>query len=62
MITQTISEKWTVHGRGHQFACRSGESSFISERTTVLSNFALLGRKREEMSANSRGVDSLLVH
>lgn len=62
MITQTISEKQAVHRTGQQFACRSGESSFISESTSVLAKFALLGRKREEVNANSRGVDSLLVH
>lgn len=61
-VAISLSEKWTVRGRGQRFASRSGKSSFISESMTVLANFALLGRKREEVSANSRGVDSLLVY
>lgn len=46
LITQTVSEKWTVHRRGQRFPLRSEWSSFITENTLVFSKFCIAGKKK----------------
>lgn len=46
LVTQTLSEKWTVHRRGQRFPLWSEQSSFITENTLVFSKFCIAGKRK----------------